>query len=86
MTLEMFQIGLSIAEIAENARTFDKHIETHLISFIPTGEIKLEELVAPRKNRNYQKRADRILPTGHRARQRIPGRRLQLRRNSRGDC
>ncbi len=44
-SLDMFLSGLSIAEIAESREMARSTIETHLVRFIPSGEVKLEELV-----------------------------------------
>jgi ATP-dependent DNA helicase RecQ len=49
ITLEMFHGGLSISEIAERRELSKQTIETHLVRFIPTGEIKIEDLVQENK-------------------------------------
>jgi ATP-dependent DNA helicase RecQ len=48
-TLEMFQNGMSISEIAGARELSKQTIETHLVRFIPTGEIKIEDLVQENK-------------------------------------
>ena len=48
-SLSAFKAGMSVAEIAETRGLAVSTIETHLARFIPTGEIKLEELVADHK-------------------------------------
>jgi len=47
--LDMFLSGLSIAEIAESREMARSTIETHLVRFIPSGEVKLEDLVPEHK-------------------------------------
>jgi ATP-dependent DNA helicase RecQ len=49
ITLEMFKDGLSISEIAARRELSKQTIETHLVRFIPTGEIKLDDLVHEQK-------------------------------------
>lgn len=44
-SLEMFQSGMSVAEIARQREMTRSTIETHLVRFIPSGEIALAELV-----------------------------------------
>ncbi|MGI8495686.1 MAG: DNA helicase RecQ, partial [Pyrinomonadaceae bacterium] len=48
-TLEMFQSGLSVAEIAGTRELSRQTIETHLVRFIPTGEIVVSDLVDENK-------------------------------------
>lgn len=48
-SLEMFQSGLSVAEIAKQREMTRSTIETHLIRFIPSGEIQLEDIVQRNK-------------------------------------
>lgn len=48
-SLEMFKKGLSMEEIAKERGFVEGTILSHLISFIPTGEIKVEELVKSEK-------------------------------------
>ena len=48
-TLDMFNSGLSIAEIAEARQLAKSTIETHLVRFIGSGEVNLEDLVATEK-------------------------------------
>ncbi len=45
VTLDMFKSGLSIDEIAEARELAVGTIETHLVRFIPGGEVRLEDLV-----------------------------------------
>lgn len=54
ITLRMFRTGKNIAQIAEERRLSPNTIETHLVRFIPTGEIELSELVAPAKIETIQ--------------------------------
>ncbi|HEY8400635.1 MAG TPA: helix-turn-helix domain-containing protein, partial [Cytophagaceae bacterium] len=49
MSLNLFRQGKSILEIAKERGLAVGTIEGHLISFIPTGELKVEELVAKEK-------------------------------------
>ena len=49
VTLDMFRSGLSIDEIAESRELARNTIETHLVRFIPTGEIELTEIVPAEK-------------------------------------
>jgi ATP-dependent DNA helicase RecQ len=49
VSLEMFRAGLTIPEIARRREVMPSTIETHLVRFIPTGEIRLEDIVAPEK-------------------------------------
>ncbi len=49
ISLKMFKSGASIEEIARKRELAVSTIETHLVRFIPSGEIKLEEIVAPEK-------------------------------------
>jgi ATP-dependent DNA helicase RecQ len=48
-SLEMFQEGFSVAEIAKLREMTRSTIETHLVRFIPSGEIALEDLVPQSK-------------------------------------
>ena len=48
-TLDMFNSGLSVAEIAEARQLAKSTIETHLVRFISSGEVNLEDLVATEK-------------------------------------
>ena len=48
-SLEMFQAGMSVAEIAKQREMSPSTIETHLVRFIPSGEIALEDLVPEHK-------------------------------------
>jgi hypothetical protein len=49
ISLEMFRQGMSVSEIAAERGFVNGTIEGHLASFIPTGEVALEELVSPDK-------------------------------------
>ncbi|HLY68326.1 MAG TPA: helix-turn-helix domain-containing protein [Puia sp.] len=48
-SLALFKQGLSLAEIATMRSLTSPTIENHLASFIPTGEIKIEEIVPEKK-------------------------------------
>ncbi len=48
-SLDMFRSGLSIAEIAESREMARSTIEMHLIRFIQSGEVSLEDLVSDDK-------------------------------------
>ncbi len=45
VSLDMFKSGLSIPEIAESRGMAVSTIETHLVRFIPSGEVMLDDLV-----------------------------------------
>jgi len=45
VTLDMFKSGLSIPEIAESRGIAVSTVETHLVRFIPSGEVMLDDLV-----------------------------------------
>ena len=45
ISLKMFRQGKSVSEIAEDRELAISTIETHLVKFIPSGEIQLEDLV-----------------------------------------
>lgn len=49
ISLKMFRGGLSIEQIADERGLSFNTIETHLVKFIPTGEVNLTELVAEEK-------------------------------------
>jgi len=49
ISLDMFKSGLSIEEIAEARSMAKSTIEMHLVRFIPSGEISLEDFVLHRK-------------------------------------
>ena len=49
ISLKMFRGGMSVEEIAEEREFSPNTIETHLVRFIPTGEVKLTEIVAEEK-------------------------------------
>jgi ATP-dependent DNA helicase RecQ len=48
-SLKMFKAGNSVEDIARQRELAISTIETHLVKFIPTGEIIVEDLVAPEK-------------------------------------
>ncbi len=54
ISLKLFRSGFSIDEIARTRDLAKSTIETHLLRFIPTGEIKLEELVPEEKIENIR--------------------------------
>ncbi len=49
ISLEMFQSGATVAEIAQSRGVTKSTVETHLVRFISTGEVTLGELVPPEK-------------------------------------
>ena len=49
ISLKMFRDGLSIQQIADERELSSNTIETHLVKFIPTGEIRLSEIVPEEK-------------------------------------
>ena len=49
ITLRMFRGEMSVEEIAEERELSPNTIETHLVRFIPTGEVKLTEIVPEEK-------------------------------------
>jgi ATP-dependent DNA helicase RecQ len=49
ITLEMFNSGCSVDEIARRRELTRATVETHLVRFIPTGKVSLEALVPPQK-------------------------------------
>jgi ATP-dependent DNA helicase RecQ len=49
VSLDMFKSGLSVSEIAESRGMAQSTIETHLVRFIPNGEVSLEDLVPDEK-------------------------------------
>ncbi|WP_143961704.1 helix-turn-helix domain-containing protein [Litoribacter populi] len=49
LSLQLYRVGKSIAEIATERGLVTGTIESHLISFIPTGEVKLDEFVSQDK-------------------------------------
>lgn len=55
VSLKMFRSGLSIEEIADERGLSFNTIETHLVKFIPTGEIKLFEIVPENKVETIRK-------------------------------
>lgn len=48
-TLDMFYSGLSIEEIAEARELAKGTIEMHLVRFVQSGEVRIEDLVSPEK-------------------------------------
>jgi ATP-dependent DNA helicase RecQ len=56
ISLKMFKQGSSVSDIAKLREMAVSTIETHLVRFIPTGEIELQEIVEIEK-------ADRIRET-----------------------
>ncbi|CAN5869123.1 DNA helicase RecQ [soil metagenome] len=55
ISLKMFRSGLPVEEIAVERELSPNTIETHLIKFIPTGEVKLTEIVAEEKIEDIRK-------------------------------
>ena len=55
ITLKMFHGGATIEEIAEERNLSANTIETHLVRFIQTGEVKLTEIVAEEKIEDIRK-------------------------------
>jgi ATP-dependent DNA helicase RecQ len=49
VTLDMFNSGLSISKIAESRGIAESTVETHLVRYIQSGEVKLENLVPTEK-------------------------------------
>lgn len=49
ISLKMFRSGASIDEIAAQRGLSRNTIETHLVKFIPSGEVRLTEIVPPEK-------------------------------------
>jgi len=62
ISLDMFKSGLSISEIAEARSLSASTIEMHLVRFIPSGEIKLEDLVADSKIESIRNAITRLNP------------------------
>ncbi len=54
-SLEMFKKGMTITEIAEKRGFVYSTIEGHLIKFIPTGEIKIEDIIPKEKYEELKK-------------------------------
>ena len=48
-SLELFQAGMPIAEIAATRGFTSSTIEGHLLRYLPTGEVNLEDLVSEEK-------------------------------------
>lgn len=63
-SLEMFQEGFSVAEIAKVREMTRSTIETHLVRFITSGEIRLSELVPEYKIETIKKAIDRYRDVG----------------------
>ncbi len=55
ISLKMFREGNSVEEIARKRELAVGTIETHLVRFIPTGEVKLTEIVAEEKIETIRK-------------------------------
>jgi len=49
LSLELFKAGKSIKEIAEERGLVTNTIENHLVNYLPTGEVKIEELMDKEK-------------------------------------
>ena len=49
ISLRMFREGLSVEEIADERGISANTVETHLVKFIPTGEVKVTEIVPEEK-------------------------------------
>ena len=49
ISLKMFKSGVTIDEIAAERGLSPNTIETHLVKFIPTGEVRIDELVSAEK-------------------------------------
>ncbi len=49
ITLGMFKNGASVEEIADERELAISTIETHLVKYIPTGEVKLTDIVPEEK-------------------------------------
>ncbi|HZH34291.1 MAG TPA: DNA helicase RecQ [Pyrinomonadaceae bacterium] len=64
ISLDMFQSGLSITEIAEARELARSTIEMHLARFIPSGEISLEDLVPVEKIEPIRKAVIRFSDSG----------------------
>ena len=54
-SLEMFKKGMTIREISEKRGLVYSTIEGHLIKFIPTGEIKIEDIISKEKYQELKK-------------------------------
>jgi ATP-dependent DNA helicase RecQ len=54
VSLDMFKSGLSIPEIAESRGIAVSTVETHLVRFIPSGEVLLDDLVHVDKIENIK--------------------------------
>jgi ATP-dependent DNA helicase RecQ len=69
-TLDMFKSGLAIEEIAEARELAKSTIESHLVRFVQTGEIMLDDLVHERKIEPIKEAIKRVNPVS-------PSRRLK---------
>lgn len=49
LTLELFRSGLSVAAIARSRHMADSTIENHLLGFVASGAVRIEQLVENRK-------------------------------------
>ena len=57
ITLELFRSGLSVKEIAKERSLTTNTIESHLASYIPSGDVDILELIPLKK---YKKLVDEI--------------------------
>ncbi len=64
ISLEMFQSGLSLAKIAAARELTQTTIETHLIRFIQSGEVNLEDIVSADKIETIRNAVIRFSETG----------------------
>jgi ATP-dependent DNA helicase RecQ len=60
VSLDMFKSGLSIPEIAESRGIAISTVETHLVKFIPSGEVMLDDLVHVDKIENIRNAVTRL--------------------------
>ncbi len=63
-SLEMFQNGMTVADIAKSREMSKSTIETHLVRFIPSGEIRLSELVPEHKIQAIKEAIDKFRDLG----------------------
>ncbi len=54
-SLELFDKGMTVAEIAKNRSLVESTIEGHLASYIPTGEINITQLIPEQKCKELEK-------------------------------
>lgn len=64
ITLEMFLAGMEISEIARERGVTNSTVENHLVRFIPTGEIGLEDLVPEFKIEEIRGAVERFRDVG----------------------